>query len=88
MNEPNEMPTELWRDDANAAISAIRATSATNLILVPGNAWTGAHSWNDNWYGTPNAIVMQTIVDPGNNYVIEVHQYLISNYAPVKTVVK
>jgi endoglucanase len=79
MNEPNEMPTELWRDDANAAISAIRATGATNLILVPGNAWTGAHSWNDDWYGTPNAIVMQTIVDPANNYVIEVHQYLDSD---------
>lgn len=79
MNEPNEMPTELWRDDANTAISAIRATGATNLILVPGNAWTGAHSWNDDWYGTPNATVMQTIVDPGNNYVIEVHQYLDSD---------
>lgn len=75
MNEPHDMPSELWRDNANAAISAIRATGSTNLILVPGNAWTGAHSWNDNSYGTPNGIVLKDIVDPANNYAFEVHQY-------------
>jgi endoglucanase len=79
MNEPHEMPSELWLDDANAAISAIRATGAQNLILVPGNAYTGAHSWNDNWYGTPNGEVMQNIIDPGNNYAFEAHQYLDSD---------
>jgi endoglucanase len=76
VNEPNTMSTELWRDDANAAIATIRATGATNLILVPGNAWTGAWSWEQNWYGTPNAQVMLEIVDPGHNYAFEVHQYL------------
>ena len=79
MNEPRDMPTELWRDDANAAIRAIRATGATNLILVPGNAYSGAHSWYQNWYGTPNATVMLGISDPGNNYAFEVHQYLDSD---------
>ena len=76
INEPNSMPTELWRDDANAAIAAIRAVGATNLILVPGNAWTGAGTWLQNWYGTPNGTVMLTITDPLNNYAFEVHQYL------------
>jgi len=75
MNEPNSMPTETWRDAANVAIAAIRAVNATNLILVPGNAWTGAHSWFDNWYGTPNAQVMLTISDPLNHFAFEVHQY-------------
>jgi len=79
MNEPNSMPTETWRDAANVAINAIRVAGATNLILVPGNAWTGAHSWNDNWYGTPNATVMLTITDPANNYAFDVHQYLDSD---------
>jgi endoglucanase len=79
MNEPHGMSTELWLADANAAIAAIRSTGAANLILVPGNAYTGAHSWNANWYGTPNGIVMRTIVDPGNNYAFEVHQYLDDN---------
>lgn len=81
MNEPNSMPTELWRDDANRAIQAIRSTGATNLILVPGNAWTGAHSWTQSWYGTPNAVAMLAITDPLNNYAFDVHQYLDSNYS-------
>jgi endoglucanase len=75
VNEPHTMPTEDWLTAANAAAQAIRATGATNLILVPGNSWTGAHSWADNWYGTPNATVMLNFVDPGNNYAFEVHQY-------------
>jgi endoglucanase len=79
MNEPHTMPTEQWRDAANAAIAAIRDTGATNLILVPGNAWTGAHSWTQIWYGTPNAIAMLDITDPGNNFAFDVHQYLDSN---------
>ena len=79
MNEPNTMPTEQWLAAANAAIAAIRATGATNLILVPGNAWTGAHSWNESWYGTPNGQAMLGVVDPGNNYAYEVHQYLDSD---------
>ena len=76
MNEPNTMPTEQWRDDANAAIAAIRAAGATNLVFIPGNAWTGAHSWEQNWYGTANAEVMLGIVDAGDNHAFEVHQYL------------
>jgi endoglucanase len=79
MNEPHTMPTEQWRDAANAAIAAIRDTGAANLILVPGNAWTGAHSWTQNWYGTPNATAMLGITDPGQNFAFDVHQYLDSN---------
>lgn len=81
MNEPHDMRTELWRDDANTAIQAIRNTGATNLILVPGNAWTSAFSWNQSWYGTSNAEAMLTITDPGNNYAFEVHQYLDSDFS-------
>ena len=62
------MPTEQWLTAANAALAAIRATGATNLVTVPGNAWTGAHSWSQNWYGTPNATVMKGIVDPGQQH--------------------
>ena len=76
MNEPNTMPTEQWVAAANAAIAAIRSVGAQNWILVPGNAWTGAYSWFDNWYGTPNAVAMTAITDPGNHFAFEVHQYL------------
>jgi endoglucanase len=85
MNEPHTMPTEQWRDAANAAIAAIRDTGATNLILVPGNAWTGAHSWTQNWYGTPNATAMLGITDPGNNFAFDVHQYLDGNSSGTST---
>lgn len=76
MNEPHDMSTELWVADANAAIAAIRNTGATNQIFLPGNGWTGAHSWDDHYYGTPNATAMLDIVDPIDNFAIEVHQYL------------
>lgn len=79
MNEPNTMPTEQWLSAANAAIAAIRAAGANNLVLVPGNAWTGASTWNANWYGTANAVAMLNVVDSGNNYAYEVHQYLDSD---------
>ena len=76
MNEPADMETELWLADANVAIAAIRGAGVGNLILVPGNGYSGAHSWGADYYGTPNADVMDGIVDPGENYAIEVHQYL------------
>jgi endoglucanase len=76
MNEPNSMPTENWVTASNTAIAAIRTAGATNLILVPGNAWTGAWTWHDNWYGTPNAVAMLNVVDPGNNFAFDVHQYM------------
>lgn len=76
MNEPHDLATEQWASAANAAIAAIRQAGATNKILVPGNGWTGAESWSQSWYGTPNATVMLTIQDPGNNFAFEAHQYL------------
>ncbi len=79
MNEPNSMSSEVWRDDANAAIQAIRNTGASNLIVVSGNAWSGGYSWNLSWYGTSNATAMLGITDPGNNYAFEIHQYLDSD---------
>jgi len=76
MNEPHDMSTEVWLDAANAAIAAIRKTGAKQLILVPGNAWTGAHHWTASYYGTPNSEVMGGVQDPGDNFAYELHQYL------------
>lgn len=75
-NEPHDIPTEQWVNAANAAIAAIRQVGATNLIHVPGNGWTGAHSWSSSYYGTPNSVAMLKITDPSDNYMFEVHQYL------------
>ena len=76
VNEPRDMPTETWGQAAQAAIDAIRATGATNLVTVPGNGYTGAWSWSGNaWYGTSNATVMGQVRDPLDRMVFEVHQY-------------
>lgn len=76
VNEPNTMPTEQWVGAANAAIAAIRDVSAPNTIIVPGNGWTGAHSWNEDYYGTPNTKAMLDIFDPWDRVLFEAHQYL------------
>lgn len=81
MNEPHDLPTEQWLAAANAAIGAIRATGATQLILVPGNGWTGGQSWGSDVYGAPNASVMVGVRDPGHNFAFEIHQYLDATYA-------
>jgi endoglucanase len=81
MNEPYGFATERWVSAANRAIAAIRATGANQLILVPGMAYSGAHSWNQSWYGTPNAQAMLNITDSGNNFAFEVHQYFDSDYS-------
>jgi endoglucanase len=87
VNEPHDMPTKQWFDAANVAIAAIRAGGAKNLILVPGNAYTGAFSWEAKWYGEPNAQWMPTIKDPLNYWVIEVHQYFDADGSGTKTTV-
>ena len=81
MNEPKGLKTETWLEAANAAIAAIRGAGAQNLILVPGNGWTGAHSWMSRGYGAPNAEVMLGVVDPADNHAFEVHQYLDKDYS-------
>jgi endoglucanase len=84
MNEPKGLPTETWLTAANAAIAAIRGTGARNLILVPGNGWTGAHSWLSRGYGTPNAEVMLGVIDSANNFAYEAHQYLDADFSGTK----
>lgn len=80
MNEPNNIDVNTWLGAANDAIAAIRATGATNLILVPGTNWTGAWSWTENTGSNDNR-VMLGVVDSGNNFVYEVHQYLDSDHS-------
>lgn len=81
MNEPHDLPTEQWAGAAQAAIDAIRATGASNLVLVPGVEWTGAHSWTQSFYGTPNAQALLAISDSKNNFAFEVHQYLDADFS-------
>ncbi|PRX11335.1 UNVERIFIED_ORG: cellulase (glycosyl hydrolase family 5) [Martelella mediterranea] len=81
MNEPHDIEAPEWLTAANAAIAAIRNIGAGNLIFVPGTAWTGAHSWDQNFYGPSNASVMTGVVDPQDNFAFEVHQYADADYS-------
>jgi endoglucanase len=72
MGEPYEQTPQQWLTSANDAIAAIRATGATQEILVPGTDYTGGESWES----SGNASVMSGIVDPDMNFAYEIHQYL------------
>jgi len=80
MNEPNAISTVVWFGAAQAAIDAIRATGAANMIMVPGNGFSQPSSWNDSWYDTAvpkvsNASAWATLQDPLSNTVASVHTY-------------
>jgi endoglucanase len=83
MNEPYNITAVTWASAAQAGISAIRGTGARNLILVPGVAWTGAHSWTspEAGGGVSNANALVALKDPANNLSYEVHQYLDPYYS-------
>ena len=74
MNEPAGLEQNQWLTIANRAIRAIRETGSTNLILVPGVAYTGAATW----YAARNTL-MERVQDPQNRIAFEVHQYLDTN---------
>jgi endoglucanase len=84
VNEPHGMPTRQWFEAAQATIDAIREAGADNMILVPGNAYSGAHSWTADWYGGSNAQAAERIKDPLGNWAIELHQYLDADSSGTK----
>lgn len=77
MNEPHDMPTSLVLTNDQAAINGIRAAGAKQLILAPGNGYTGGHVWNASSQGDePSANYMYKLKDPANNTAIDIHEYL------------
>lgn len=71
MNEPYSMDAKIWASAAHDAVVAIREAGGTQLILIPGVSWTGAHSW----ISSGNAEAMETMSDPLDNFAFELHQY-------------
>jgi len=82
-NEPHDMATSLILENDQAAINGIRSTGATQLILAPGNGFTGGHSWtqvtgeNDD----PSSEWLFMLVDPLNNTAIDIHEYLDEDFS-------
>jgi endoglucanase len=75
--------TQLVLANNQAAIDAIRATGAQQLILAPGNGFTGGHSWtqvtgnND----APSSAFLNMLKDPLNNTAIDIHEYLDEDFS-------
>ena len=77
MNEPHDMPTSMVLQDDQAAINAIRAAGAKQLILAPGNGYTGGHAWLQSSQGDePSGDYMNKIKDPDQNTSMDIHEYL------------
>jgi hypothetical protein len=75
MNEPHDIDASVVFTSMQAAVTAIRGTGATQLILVEGTSYTGA--WT--WVSSGNGAAFANLKDPQNNIAIEMHQYLDSD---------
>lgn len=83
MNEPAYIALSTWRDLAQNTINTLRNNRVSNVILVSGGGWSGAHSW---FSGMPsNAKLFSNLTDPMNRLYIEMHQYADSNYSGTKS---
>ena len=82
-SKPHDMSTQLVVQNNQAAIDAIRASGAKQLILAPGNGWSGGHSWNQSTCATcePNTNWLQNMKDPANNLAIDIHEYLDTDFS-------
>jgi len=75
MNEPHDMPTSLVLKNDQAAINGIRASGAKQLIIAPGNGYTGGHSWTQKEQGDdPSSDYLYKIRDPIGNTAIDIHE--------------
>lgn len=81
MNEPHDIQSADWARIQNVAVAEIRKAGATQLILVTGTAYGGAHSWTSNLPVGNNARDLLVIADPLNRYAYDFHQYLDADFS-------
>jgi endoglucanase len=67
MNEPHDSEGT-WKLAAQIGLDAIRQSDQNRLVLVPGDAWSGAASWQK--YNSDFLLH-----DPTGNIIYEAHQY-------------
>jgi endoglucanase len=70
MNEPHSGNDAQYAPIWNQAIAAIRQAGFTGIILVPHAHWSSAADIS------PATPFSGTIIDPANNWVLELHSYL------------
>ena len=75
MNEPHDQDGPTLVATYNTTIKAVRATGATNTIMVDGNGFSGGWSWGKGGAAS-NAALMLKVEDPADRLIFDVHQYL------------
>jgi endoglucanase len=75
MNEPNAQTAVQWQAAASTSVAAIRTAGFTGKITIPGTSFTGAQLW----VSSGNGAAWAGYVDPGNNFIFEMHEYLDSD---------
>ncbi|EEB95938.1 hypothetical protein MPER_05013, partial [Moniliophthora perniciosa FA553] len=63
------------------AIDGIRSIGAEQLIIAPGNSFTGGHSWTQAGADAPSSDFLNKLVDPLNNTAIDIHEYLDEDFS-------
>ncbi|MGI4746457.1 MAG: cellulase family glycosylhydrolase, partial [Janthinobacterium lividum] len=70
MNEPNGFPAHgIWQSLAQYGINGVRAADTNTLIVVEGDAWASAGSWNT------QSVTMNALRDPAQKMMFEAHVY-------------
>ncbi|CAK7205349.1 Endoglucanase EG-II [Sporothrix eucalyptigena] len=84
MNEPHDVPDiDKWADSVQAAVTAIRAVAAKQMILLPGNDWTSAQQMP-----TKSGPALLKVKNPDGSFdglIIDVHKYLDSDNSGTHT---
>jgi endoglucanase len=73
-NEPNSEDNKTWHDAAQAAVDGIRTAGDRHAVIVEGNQWAGAQSWEQ----VNNDLSVQ---DPANNTIYSAHSYWDSDHS-------
>lgn len=85
MNESHDFPvtSEVYVQNLNDQISAIRAVGSTNLVLAPNSRASDISHWF-NWApngGGFDSVAMLALRDPASNTMLAVHHYNGHSYA-------
>jgi endoglucanase len=84
MNEPHVQSAPDWKNGAVAAVNAIASITTSQLVLIPGSGFDGAHSWT----AAGNAAAWAGYTPPaGLQVAFEMHQYLDFNNSGQHTTV-
>ena len=77
MNEPHDIPDmSIWATSVQAAVTAIRQAGATTqLILLPGNDFTGAQTFVSNG-SAGNLSTVHNLDGTNTSLIFDVHKYL------------